>query len=54
MAIDWNKIKNNLEEITKQEDQEQIEPNRKEKPTPKNKEKKPFTKMVFAKSKKKK
>lgn len=46
MAIDWNNIKDDLDEITKKEVTEQ------KKETLKNVEKKPFTKMVFAKSKK--
>jgi len=53
MAIDWNNIKDDLDEITKKEVTEQkkeTEPSEKE--TLNNTEKKAFTKMVFAKSKK--
>jgi len=53
MAIDWNNIKNDLDEITKKEITEQKkETKTSEKDPLPNTEKKPFTKMVFAKSKK--
>jgi len=53
MAIDWNNIKDDLDEITKKEVTEQEKETKpSEKNTLNNTEKKPFTKMVFAKSKK--
>ncbi len=53
MAIDWNNIKDDLDEITKKEVSEQKkETLTTEQESLKNVEKKPFTKMVFAKSKK--
>ncbi len=53
MAIDWNNIKDDLDEITKKEVTEQKnETKPTEKDTLNDIEKKPFTKMVFAKSKK--
>ncbi len=53
MAIDWNNIKDDLDEITKKEVTEQKkETLTTEQESLKNVEKKPFTKMVFAKSKK--
>ncbi len=53
MAINWNNIKDDLDEITKKEVKEQKKETKPtEKDTLKNTERKPFTKMVFAKSKK--
>jgi len=55
MAIDWNNIKNDLDEITKKEvKKNNIENQITTQKSLKNTEKKPFTKMVFAKSKKNK
>ena len=54
MEIDWNNIKNNLNEITetKEEISKKKTMEKKEEKSPDEKQKKPFTKLVFAKSKK--
>ena len=56
MAIDWNNIKNNLNEITetKEDISKKKTMEKKEEKNLEEKQKKPFTKMVFAKSKKNK